>query len=458
MLNQLIDLFQEKVIWESPERALRIYEKIPRAFLEHYRLMNLKRTLKLAAERSIFYAKQFEDFPFNLKTIQSPRDLYSIFTSERDLTQNPLNHFLCGRAETAFESTGTTSKNPKRIFFSYRELEDAGRVGAAGLWRLGVRREDRVVSAFDYSFWVSGPALKASLENLGTFHVEAGRMDPADFYERVKPYQCNVIVADPGWLVRLSEVAEEKGAWPVKLMIVGGENLSEMSRKYIEAVWLTKVVLSYGQTEAFGMVGIECSEQAGYHVNDMDLWVEIPVADKDGWGELVYTTLRRTVMPLIRYRSGDVTKINTEPCKCGMPSIRLEKLKGRIDEMAVTAVGNLVPWMFQEVLDGLPFRVNEWQVLLKQRGRRDLIELRAEIGSGAATQEEVRTAAIDGMRKKMPVAHQGILNGLADFGVELYAVGTLRQGRKVKRILDERDFRQPISHGRYVGDNPVVSR
>ena len=122
--------------------------------------------------------------------------------------------------------------------------------------------------------------------------------------------------------------------------------------------------------------------------------------------------------------------------------------------MAVTAVGNLVPWMFQEVLDGLPFRVNEWQVLLKQRGRRDLIELRAEIGSGAATQEEGRTAVIDGMRKKMPIAHQGILNGLADFGVELYAVGTLRQGRKVKRILDERDFRQPVPHGRYISDRP----
>lgn len=439
MLDQLADYFQEKVLWASPERALTLYEKIPPVALEQYRLANLRRTLKLVGDRSIFYAKLFAEYPFHLKTVQSPHDLYSIFTSERDITQNPPNHFLCGRADTAFESTGTTSKTPKRIFFSNREIADAGRIGAAGLWRLGVRPIDRVVSAFDTAFWVSGPALKTSLGILKAFHIEAGRMDPEDFYERAKPYQCNVIVADPGWLVRLSEVAEEKGAWPVKLMIVGGENLSEMSRRYIEAVWLTKVILSYGQTEAFGMVGLECSEQNGYHVNDMDLWAEIPVADREGRGELVYTTLRRSVMPLVRYRSGDVTRILTEPCPCGLRSVRLEKLRGRADDMVVTGVGNLVPWMFQEVIDDLGLHLSEWQVSVRHRGRHDYIEFRAETGITIA-EGELRANFLEGMKKRMPVAHQGIRNGLAEFGVELYTPGSLRRGRKIKRIVDERDF------------------
>lgn len=442
MFNRLVDWFQEKILWDSPARAVSIYQKIPRFVVDSYRLANLRHTIRLVGERSIFYARQFEKYPPNLRSIQSPHDLYSVFTSQKDLTENPPNHFLCGRAETAFESTGTTSRTPKRIFFSNREIEDAGRVGAAGLWRLGLRAGDRVASAFDYSFWVSGPALKISLAILGAFHVEAGRIDPGDFYERIKPYQCNAIVADPGWLVRLSEVAEQKGAWPMKIMIVGGENLSEMSRRYIEAVWLSKVILSYGQTEAFGMIGVECHEQNGYHVNDMDLWVEIPVADREGYGELVYTTLRRSVMPLVRYRSGDVTRIITEPCRCGAPSVRLEKLRGRVDDMAVTSAGNLVPWMFQSVLDEGGLRVSEWQVALKHRGRRDLIELRIEGAGLRGSEDELRAAFLSGMKKHMAVAYQGVVSGLADFSVEVYPPNSLRKGRKVRKIVDERDFSQ----------------
>ena len=441
-MNKILNFIEEQILWESPQRAMRVYERIPRWLLEQYRLANLRRTLKLVGERSIFYAKKFGDYPFRIKDIQSPRDLYSIFTSEKDITQNPASHFICGRSDTAFESTGTSSKTPKRIFFSNREVEDAGRIGAAGLWRLGLRRQDRVASAFDNSFWVSGPALKCSLAILGSFHIEAGRIDPEDFYDRIKPYQCNVIVADPGWLVRLSEVAEQRGAWPMKLMIVGGENLSEMSRRYVEAVWLSKVLLSYGQTEAFGMIGVECHQQNGYHVNDMDLWVEIPVADREGTGELVYTTLRRTVMPLVRYRSGDVTRILTDKCPCGMPSIRLEKLRRRVDELAVTGAGNLTPWMFQQMIDDLGLRLSDWQICLKHRGRRDLIEFRME-GNSATSQEELRTLFLNGMKKSMPVAYQGIVKGLSEFSVEIYSTGSLRQGRKVKRIIDERDFQKP---------------
>ncbi len=441
MLGSFLDFIQRRYIWQPPERALKLYEKVPRIILERFRVMNLRHTVRLAAAKSVFYSAEFEKYAVEIKSVAAPKDLFPITTSEKDLIGTAANRFICARPDTAFESTGTTSKTPKRVFFSNRELEDAGRIGAAGLWRLGVRPEDRAVSSFDYSFWVSGPALKSALSLLGAFHIEAGRMDPADFYDRVKSYQCNVIVSDPGWLVRLSEIAEKRGPWPVKLLIAGGENLSEISRKYVEAVWQAKLILSYGQTEAFGMIGLECSEQSGYHVNDMDLWVEVPTADRDGYGELVYTTLRRSVMPLLRYRSGDVTRIITEPCRCGMASMRLAKLKGRADDLAVTSVGNIAPWMFDEAMEACGLRAAEWQVRLGQSGKRDRIEFWAELAAPVSP-DDLRAKILQGMKQAMPVAFGGIQQGLAEFIAKPCIAGDLRQGRKVRRIVDERDFAQ----------------
>jgi len=438
--SNILGRIEESILWKSPERALKIYQSLPKFLIDHYRLMNLRRTLRLVSEHSRFYSEKFREQSIHIGSINKPSELYSIMTSEKDLITHPADDFLCRRPDTAFETTGTTSKTPKCVFFSNREVEDAGRMGSAALWNLGVRSTDRVASSFDYSFWVSGPALKSGLIILGAFHVEAGRIDPSDFYDRIKPYDCNVIVADPGWLVRLSEVAEKKGSWPVKLMIAGGENLTEISRRYVEAVWDTQLILSYGQTEAFGMIGLECEQQEGYHINDMDLWAEIPVADQDGYGELVYTTLRRNVMPLIRYRSGDVTKLITEPCSCGMKSARLTKLKGRLDDMVVTSVGNITPWMFEQVIERLSLRMQEWQISIKQEMRRDLIEFRAEV-SGRTSPENLKKILLSEMKSHMPIAYQGIESGMAGFRVEICRSGSLKQGgRKVKRILDERDF------------------
>ncbi len=431
-------VFQEKVLWKSPERALRVYRHTPHFFMDRYRLWNLRRTLRLVKEKSVFYSKKFAERPFDWRSIRAPEDLLGIYTESRDLMENPIGDFLCDKPDTAFETTGTSAARSKRVFFSYREMEDMGRVGAAGLWQMGVRPEDRVASAFDYSFWVSGPTLKHALEFIKAFHVEAGRIDPADFYERVKLYAANVLVGDPGWMVRFTEVAEKKGPWPVNLILIGGENLSETSRRYIEKVWEARVILSYGQTEAFGIIGLECREQNGYHLNEMDLWAEVR-PEADGYGELVYTTLRRTVMPLIRYRSGDVTKLVRVPCPCGMRSPRLMKLRGRVDDMVVTGVGNLKPWMFEPVIEALKEPVENWQLSVKRGDIRDLIEFRVELDRGF-TADGIRERFLMSMKDHLPSVYQGIRQGLADFSVRLYGKGSFVQGRKIKRIVDERDF------------------
>src|SRR4029079_9352937 len=128
-----------------------------------------------------------------------------------------------------------------------------------------VRRDDRVLSAFDCSFWVSPAVLRSALQYIGCFHVEAGKIDPADCYDHAPAYQPTVIFGEPSWIVRFSDVAAERGTWPIRMIVAGGENVAESARRHVEDTWSAPLYLNYGQTEAFGSLGLECREQDGYH-------------------------------------------------------------------------------------------------------------------------------------------------------------------------------------------------
>ena len=142
------------------------------------------------------------------------------------------------------------------------------------------------MSAFDSSFWVSPYVLREGFEYLKCFHVEAGKIEPAEFYDRARAYQPSVIFGEPSWIVRLSEIAESRGAWPLKFLFAGGENITEANRDMVEQIWGAPVYLNYGQTESFGALGAECKMKHGYHRNDLYFFFELPEVDQEGYGEL----------------------------------------------------------------------------------------------------------------------------------------------------------------------------
>src|SRR5262249_45235066 len=275
-----------------------------------------RQLVRYVAARSPFYRRRFAERKIDVARLRTPEDLGDFFTTAQDLRENPVEDFLCARPELGFETTGTTASTGKRVYFSRAEATSFGRDGALGLYNLGLRAEDRAVDAFDYSFWNAPFTLRAALDRLGCFHVTAAKIPPAEFYDRVQPYGINVLFVEPSWLVVLTEIARVRGVWPVKFFYVGGENMSDSTRSYIESVWKSRVYIGYGQTESFGQVGTECMAQRGYHVDDFNLLCEIVDQGADGYGELVYSTLSREIMPLIRYRSTDITKFLTEPCTC----------------------------------------------------------------------------------------------------------------------------------------------
>src|SRR6266581_9305419 len=221
MVSELIELFEGVALRTNPERAIRLLGLLPPSFIDAMQQARFRRTLRLAAERSPFYREQFRKRGIDVRRIEHPTQLGDFYTTGEDLRTFGAEQFLTGRADTAFETTGTTSPVPKRVFFSRREISDMGRLSPLWLHVLGLRPGDRIVSAFDCSFWVSPYVLRSGLDWLRCFHVEAGKIDPNEFYDRAAVYHPTVIFGEPSWIVRLSEIAQVRGRWPLKFLLAG---------------------------------------------------------------------------------------------------------------------------------------------------------------------------------------------------------------------------------------------
>ena len=447
MLTRAIELFEGAALRTSPERAMRLLGSLPTSAIEAMQQARFRRTIRLAAEHSPFYREQFRKRGIDARRITHPSQLGDFYTTGEDLRSFGAEQFVIGRADTAFETTGTTSPLPKTVFFSREEVATMGRITAIWFSLLGLRPDDRVLSAFDCSFWVSPWVLRSGLEYLKCFHVEAGKIDPEHFYQRAKSYRPTVIFGEPSWIVRLSEIAERRGVWPMKFLFAGGENITEEARSLIERAWRAPLYLNYGQTESFGALGAECKLKDGYHRNDLYFFFELDNVGEDGYGEVIYTTLARDVMPLIRYRSTDVTRLLDEPCDCGIFAGRLAKIRGRCDEMVVCGMGNVGPWVFAEILRGVAGAEDEWQVVVKQEEQRDILELCLETTNGA-TQTDLQSAVLVNLRDRFSDFWKNYEMKLYDLRIVPCASGSLRNGRKLQRVVDKREMLRIGSGGR----------
>lgn len=439
MLSKAIEQVERLALRMEAERANRLLGALPPSAIEAMQLARFRRVLRLAARSSAFYREQFRKRGIVVNRIRHPSELGDFFTTGEDLRAYGAEYFLAGHADTAFETTGTTSPVPKRAFFSQKEINEIGRTSALGLHFLGLRHSDRVMSAFDCSFWVSPVVVRSAFQYINCFHVEAGKIEPLEFYERALPYLPNVIFGEPSWIVRLSEIAETRGTWPVKFLFAGGENITETARMAVERIWKAPLYLNYGQTESFGAIGVECRQRDGYHRNDLNFIFEILEPDDEGYGELVYTTLTRDVMPLIRYRSTDITRIVDEPCACGLFARRIGKIRARADEMVVCGMGNVGPWVFAEVLGDVLQAGADWQAVIKSEGHRDLIEIHVELQE-LGHQQEIESKIRKNLRERFPDFWRNYEMRLYDLKIIASPRGSLRTGRKLKRVVDERQM------------------
>ena len=419
-----------------PRLPLAFLRAAPLPLLHALRAPGLRETFRIAA-RAPWYRDAFAAARVDARRARRPEDLGGFYLTPEVLKTRP-EALVTGPAELAIESSGT-SGHVTRVYLSRRELEYNARQGGLMLSLYGLGRGDRLLSTLGLDWGLGSLLVERLMRYMPMFSMVVGRVDPSEAYARLAEYRFNVLVSDPFWLARLTEIARERGRpGPMKLLIAGGEGMTPRTRAELERFWGALVCITYASTEAATILGFECTHRAGYHVNEFDFCVEIADPDSEGYGEIVLTTVSRRVMPLIRYRTGDVARWIGEPCACGLPFRRLSPLRGRLDEQVSCAWGNLRPDFFEPLLADVARLAGDWQVALYERDLTTVVQLRLELDGDGAARESAVQGVLGALQRTRPDAWAAYCQRLIDLEVVPVAPGTLRTGRKLLRLVDER--------------------
>jgi phenylacetate-CoA ligase len=419
-----------------PRLPVAFLRALPLPILHALRGPGLRETFKVAA-RAPWYRDAFAAARVDIGRARRPEDLGDFYLTPEILKTRP-EALLTAPPELAIESSGTSGR-VTRVYLSRRELEYNARQGGLMLGLYGLGRDDRLLSTLGLDWGLGSLLVERLMRYTPLFSMVVGRVDPHEAYARLGEYRFNVIVSDPFWLARLTEIARERGRpGPMKVLIGGGEGITPRTRAELETFWGALVCMTYASTEAATILGFECTHRAGYHVNEFDFYVEIADADCDGYGEIVLTTVSRRVMPLIRYRTGDLARWVPEPCACGLPFRRLSALRGRVDEQVSCAWGNLHPDFFELLLAGIQGLANDWQVGVYERELSTVVQFRLELDGDAAARERTAQEVLAALQRTRPDAWGAYCQRLIDLEIVFVAPGTLRAGRKLLRLVDER--------------------
>lgn len=438
MIRRIFTNLSWRIGFSHPQTFLTFLEKLPPEILKGFRRAAFRETLRLAKDRSPYYRQKFREYGIDIRKARDPKDLGDFYLTPEDVRVSPAA-LLCGRPDIAIESSGTTG-HAARIFLSHHELEYNAKQSAVMKAVYRISKEDRILSTFDYGFCLDGLLASKGIPYWDAFGVCVGRIDPAEIYRKLSAYRFNIIMSGTPWLARLTEVAQAEGRpYPLKLLVGGGGGgILSRTRERIESFWGAPLCMTYALTEAGTVLGFECLRRDGYHLNEFDFFIEILDPDAQGYGEVVITTVNRTVMPIIRYRTKDIARFIEEDCPCGLPFRRLSPLRGRSDEIVASVWGNVHPDFFEKVLGSVAGIEDDWQVVLHEIKGKQTFQFRLEVQNGAPSQKEITARILSLIEREHPLAWQAYRQGLADVGFIFVPKGSLRKGRKLLRLLDER--------------------
>ena len=425
----------------SPDMMAWGYRNTPTAVAKAFSLHRFRETVRYAARHSAFYRNAFAERGIVASKVRTPADLGDFFTTPDDLVRDP-HSFICRPPNIVFESSGTSGKN-KQVFYSKDELESIGKVFASGFRLMGLTKEDRVANAFDFNIWIPGLVCHYGLMAAGNFCQAFGKVDPVEVYRRLKQNQFTVVMGEPTWLIRLTQLAEQDGGGHLRYLIGGAEEMPADAIPWMKKVWNGGIVkMSYASVEMASAIAFQpCDNHDGYHLDTVDFFPEIVEADSEGYGELVYTTLSRRTMPLIRYRSRDVARIEPTPCACGLAAPRLSKLRGRRDELVVASGGNLYPKMFEDILRPIRGITHDWQVVFKLEGVREILEINVE--STRSDFEDLEADIHRSATELYPDLMKNLGIGIFEMRLVVHPPQTVRTARKLKRMVDRRYYTPP---------------
>ncbi len=368
-------------------------ETLTRTQIENLQLERLKKTVRQCMN-SPFYKKRFDDLHLKPEDIRSLDDLYKIpFTTKQDLRDNypfGLSTVPMEKVVRLHSSSGTTG-TPTVILHTQRDLDEWANAVARCLYMVGLRAGDIFQNSSGYGMFTGGLGFQYGAERLGMLTVPAAAGNTKRQIKFITDFGTTALHAIPSYAGRLYEVMAEMGIDPrrdtkLKTLIIGAEPHSEEQRKRIEDMLGVKAYNSFGMSEMCGPgVAFECTEQNGLHIWEDYYIVEIvdpetlePVPEGE-IGELVLTTLNREAIPLLRYRTRDLTRILPGECPCGRHHKRLDRMKGRSDDMMILKGVNIFPIQIENILMQFEELGNDYLITLTNEEANDLMTVEVEL-------------------------------------------------------------------------------
>lgn len=366
---------------------------MPHEQLEQLQLERLQKTVNHCMN-SPFYQKKFQELgitPADIKTLDDVKKLP--FTTKEDLRDNYPFGICCVPMKDCVRlhsSSGTTG-NPTVVLHSQKDLDEWANAVARCLWMVGSRPEDVFQNSAGYGMFTAGLGFQYGAEKVGMLTVPAAAGNTTRQIKFIKDFGTSVLHAIPSYASRVFEVMQQEGVDPrkdtkLRVLCIGAEPHSEEQRKRIEDNLGVKAYNSYGISEMMGPgVAFECQEQNGLHIWEDYFIVEIidpvtlePVPDGE-LGELVLTTINREAMPLLRYRTRDLTRILPGDCPCGRHHKRLARLQGRSDDMIILKGVNIFPIQIEKILLKFKELSTDYLITLETKESGDTMTIDVEL-------------------------------------------------------------------------------
>lgn len=380
---------RETMIWAKEET-------MSRAEIEAIQLSRLQETVKRVYEKVIPYRQKMEAAHVKPEDIRTLKDLRKLpFVTKQDMRDNyPFGLFAVPKEQLVriHASSGTTGK-PTVVGYTKKDLdmwtECVSRIAVMG----GATKEDVAQICFGYGMFTGALGLHFGLENIGATIVPSSTGNTEKQIMFMKDFGTTLLVATPSYALRIAEVAQGMGIEPakdlkVKIGLVGSELLTEAMRTEMHKLWGEDMLVTsnYGMSELMGPgVSGECEQLCGMHINE-DFFIPEIIDPKTGEvlppgekGELVITCIYKEALPLIRYRTKDVTRLIYEPCKCGRTTVRMENLDGRTDDMLKIRGVNVFPSQIEEVLLGVDEIGPHYEIIVRRKNHSDILEIRVEL-------------------------------------------------------------------------------
>jgi phenylacetate-CoA ligase len=428
-----------------PEMSL---DFMPVDKLKQVQLQRLQATVSLAYEKVPLFRSRMDEKKLKPSDIKSLKDITLIpFSMKKDLRDTyPYGLFATDMKQVVrlHASSGTTGK-PIVVGYTQEDMDVWAQVIKRGLLATGYTSDDIVQNFYGYGLFTGGLGVHGGLESLGATVIPVSGGNTERQIMIMKDFEVTAIAGTPSYFIRIIDVAEKMGidlkTLKIKRGLFGAEPWSDGMRDYIEERTGIKAYDIYGLSEIIGPgVGCECECQNGIHIYEDHFYPEIidpetlePLPDGQE-GELVISTLSKQAMPILRYRTRDITSIEATPCPCGRTIRRINRIGRRSDDMFIIRGVNVFPSQIETALLRAEKALPHYQIVLDRKNHLDTVEVKVEVSRDMMSDS---MSDMDSLNKRFSHSIEQIL-GISVLVTLCEPDSLPRSEGKAKRVIDNR--------------------